>query len=384
MLKTTLHHPEVDLARISHQFEIFGEFIDAEPFGNGHINDSYVATYDQGGARIRYLHQRINHHVFRHPAALMDNFRRVTEHIWLGLHQGRVPDRSRRCLTLVPTREGLFFHEETNGNVWRTCVFIERATTYDVVESPAQAFAAARAFGLFQKQVADLPGGRLHETIPDFHHTPKRFEAFVHAVETDPCNRAAEVRDEIACAFQRHSICSHVVDLMDAGEIPERITHNDTKLNNVLLDTTTGEGLCVIDLDTVMQGSALYDFGDLVRSATSPAAEDERDLSKVSMQIDMWEALARGYLVGAGEALTAKEIELLPFAGKLISFEIGLRFLTDHLLGDQYFKVQHPGHNLDRARTQFKLMQSIEEQEVEMAALVQRIALEDRKVPAFS
>jgi len=369
MSKTTLHHPEVDLARISHQFEIFGEFLSAEPFGNGHINDSYVATYDQGGARIRYLHQRINHHVFKDPAALMENFRRVTGHIWRGLHEGLVPDRSRRCLTLVPTREGLFHHEEASG-VWRTCVFIERATTYDVVESPVQAFQAARAFGLFQKQVADLPGGRLHETIPDFHHTPKRFAAFAQAVEQDPLNRAATVLAEIEFAFKRQGICSLILDLLSQGEIPERITHNDTKLNNVLLDIATGEGLCVIDLDTVMPGSALYDFGDMVRSATSPAAEDEQDLARVYMQPEMFEALARGFLAGAGDALTAKEIELLPFAGKLISFEIGLRFLTDHLMGDQYFKVHRPGHNLDRARTQFKLVESIEEQEDFAARLV--------------
>ncbi len=373
MPKSTLTNPSADLRRISHQFEIYGEFICAEPFGNGHINDSYVATYDQGGARIRYLHQRVNHHVFKEPAALMENFWRVCEHIWHGLHTNHVPDRSRRCLTLLPTREGLYFLEEPSGDVWRTCVFIERAATYDVVESPNQAFQAAKTFGEFQRQVAGMNGGRLHETIPDFHNTPKRFAAFADAVARDPLNRAATVRDEIEFARRREPLASLLLDLHAAGEIPERITHNDTKLNNVLLDTETGEGLCVIDLDTVMPGIALYDFGDLVRSATSPGEEDERDLSKVYMQLEMFEALARGYLQGAGDALNAAEIEHLPFAGRLITYELGLRFLTDHLLGDQYFKIHRPGHNLDRTRAQFKLVESIEEQTDEATEIVERL-----------
>ncbi len=365
--------PPLNLRQISEQFQIFGEFIDAEPFGNGHINDSYVATYDQGGARIRYLHQRINHLVFKNPRTLMENFRRVTEHIWRGLHEAQVPDRSRRCLSLVPTREGMFYCQETSGNYWRTCVFIERATTYDVIESPKQAFEAARAFGFFQKQVSDLGGARLHETIPDFHHTPKRFEALQKAIAADPHNRAKTARHEIQFALKRAEMCSVLLDLQAEGKIPERITHNDTKLNNVLLDIDTGEGLCAIDLDTVMPGLALYDFGDLVRSATSPAAEDERDLSKVYMQKDMFEALAKGYLSSAADFLNPLEIELLPFAGKLISFEIGIRFLTDYLSGDSYFKIHREGQNLDRCRTQFKLVESIEEQEETCRQFIEKV-----------
>lgn len=365
--------PPYNLRHISEQFQIFGEFIEAEPFGNGHINDSYVATYDQGGARIRYLHQRINHHVFKDPEALMENFRRVTEHIWRGLHKNDVPDRSRRCLTLVPTREGIFYWQEPTGDYWRACVFVEKATTFDVIESPQQAYEAARAFGAFQKQVSDLPGGRLNETIPDFHNTPKRFAALEAAIAADPLNRAATAKREIEFALARQEICSVLLDFQAEGKIPERITHNDTKLNNVLLDTDTGEGLCAIDLDTVMPGLALYDFGDLVRSATSPAAEDERDLSQVFMQIDMFEALARGYLSSAADFLNPLEIDLLPFAGRLISFEIGLRFLTDFLTGDCYFKIDRDGQNLDRCRTQFKLVESIEDQEEATAGLVREI-----------
>src|SRR5690625_3957385 len=361
------------LRYLSEQFQIFGEFLGAEPFGTGHINDSYVATYDQGGARIRYLHQRINHHVFKEPEALMENFRRVTEHIWRGLHAADVPDRSRRCLLLVPTREGMYYWHGPKGDYWRTAVFIENVATYDVVKSPIQPYEAARTFGTFQKQLIGLPGGRLHETIPDFHNTPKRFADFQKALEADPLNRAAKIKEEIDFAFRREEICPVLIDLQKTGEIPERIAHNDTKLNNVLLDIKTGEGLCAIDLDTVMPGSALYDFGDLVRSATSPAAEDERDRSKVRMQIEMFEALARGYLASTSDFLEPLEIELLPFSGKLISFEIGLRFLTDYLLGDRYFKIQREDQNLDRCRTQFALVRSIEEQEKEASRIVDKI-----------
>ncbi len=366
--------PPWNLRNISEQFQIFGEYIGAESFGNGHINDSYVATYDQGGARIRYLHQRINHTVFKRPDQVMENFQRVTAHICRILHEQEVPDRSRKSLTLVPTKEGMPFLEETNGNFWRSFVFIERTASCDVIEFPRQAREAAKAFGMFQKQVASMGGARLHETIPDFHNTPKRFDAFVNAVESDPLNRAAGAKTEIDQALRRREMCEILLRLHQRGEIPERITHNDTKLNNVLLDTDTQEGMCVIDLDTVMPGLALYDFGDLVRTATCHAAEDERDLSKVSMCMELFRELAAGYLEAVGDWLTAAEIDMMPFSGKLISFEIGLRFLTDHLLGDDYFKVERPGHNLDRCRTQFALVKSIEEQEEEAAALIGGIA----------
>lgn len=359
---------------ISEQFQIFGEFVHAEPFGDGHINDSYVATYKQGGASIRYLHQRINHHVFRNPPALMENFQRVTNHISRLLHESDVPDRSRKGLTLVPTKEGMSYLQDVHGNFWRTCVFIEGTATYDVIETTRHAFEAARAFGEFQKQVSGLGGPRLHETIPDFHHTPKRFAALERAVEADPLNRAVGAKREIDFVLRRRELCDVLLKLQESGEIPERIAHNDTKLNNVLLDIETGEGMCVIDLDTVMPGLALYDFGDLVRSATSSAAEDERDLSKTYMRMEMFEALVRGYLSSAGEFLTEAEITCLPFSGKLITFEIGLRFLTDYLLGDTYFKVRREGHNLDRCRTQFKLVESIAAQEEAAMALVSDLA----------
>lgn len=356
-----------DVRAIARQFQITGDFVDAAPYGSGHINDTYCVNYDQGGTAIRYIFQRLNHNVFKRPGALMENVQRVTTHLAARV-SGR-PDASRRVLTLIPAVDGRGWHVDPEGSHWRAYIFIEKARTYDLVESPAQAFQAARAFGQFQKMLADLPAPRLHDTIPDFHHTPRRFAALEKAVEADAANRAASARAEIEFALARKPMCGVLLE----ANLPERVTHNDTKLNNVMLDDATGEGVCVIDLDTVMPGLALYDFGDSVRTTTSPAKEDERDLSKVRMQFPMFEALARGYLSTAGEFLTPAEKRLLPVAGKLITFEIGLRFLTDYLAGDVYFKVHREGHNLDRCRTQFKLVESIAQQEPEMNKLVESV-----------
>ena len=253
---------------------------------------------------------------------------------------------------------------------WRVYIFIEAARGLTMRwKIRRRRLQAAKAFGQFQKLLADLPAPRLHDTIPDFHHTPKRFAALEQAIAADAANRAKLAQPEIEFALRHKAICSVLLD----AKLPERVTHNDTKFNNVLLDDATGEGICVIDLDTVMPGLALYDFGDMVRTTTSPAKEDERDLSKVTMQFPMFEALARGYLSSAAEFLTPAEKKFLPFSGKLITFEIGIRFLTDFLAGDVYFKVHREGHNLDRCRTQFKLVESIEQQEETMNQLVETI-----------
>jgi Ser/Thr protein kinase RdoA (MazF antagonist) len=325
---------------------------------------------DQGGKSVRYVLQRINHNIFRNPDGLMRNVERVCRHTQAKLAQVGRADASRRALTLVPTRDGRGWYVDPHGNHWRCYVFVERATGHDVIRNADQAFQAAKAFGAFQALLADLPGDRLIETIPNFHHTPSRYAAFAAALAKDAHGRAKEAAPEIAFAQARAHEVGTIVEAMARGEIPERVTHNDTKLNNVLLDNESQEGICVIDLDTVMPGSALYDFGDLVRTSTSPAAEDETDLSKVTMQLPMFAALVQGYLASAGGFLTPRERELLPFAGKLITFEIGLRFLTDWLEGDVYFKVKRPRHNLDRLRTQFKLVESIEAQLPAMQALV--------------
>ncbi len=353
-----------NVGAVACQFQIFGEFVDAKPYGSGHINDTYCAVFHQAGLPVRYILQRINHNVFKNPVALMENIQRVTSH--LGEQVAGEPDFSRRVLTLVPARDGRAWHMDADDNYWRAYLFIERARTYDAVETTEQAFQAARAFGQFQKLLVDLPAPRLHDTIPDFHHTPKRFMALEQAIALDVAGRATLANQEIEFAFARKSIASGLLD----SNLPERVTHNDTKFNNVMLDDATGEGVCVIDLDTVMPGLALYDFGDMVRTTTSPAMEDERDLSKVTMQFPMFEALVRGYLTSAGRFLTNAEKQCLAFSGKLITFEIGIRFLTDYLVGDTYFKVHRSGHNLDRCRTQFKLVESIEKQEDRMNRLV--------------
>jgi Ser/Thr protein kinase RdoA (MazF antagonist) len=356
--------PEAAAARA---FAISGEFAGAAPYGSGHINDSYCAIFEHRSASSRYLLQRINHHIFKNPVALMENIERVTAH--LATQVADDPDHDRRALRLIPTRAGGVLHVDADGNYWRAYQFIGSATTYNSVQSPEQAFQAARAFGEFQRMLADLPAPRLHDTIPDFHHTPKRFAALEKAIAADVAGRAATAKPEIEFALARKPLATRLVE---AG-LPERVTHNDTKINNVLLDDATGEGTCVIDLDTVMPGLAAYDFGDMVRTATSPSAEDEQDLSRVNMEFPLFEALARGYLSSASGFLTPAEKDSLAFAGKLITFEIGIRFLTDYLSGDTYFKVHRDGHNLDRCRAQFKLLQSIEFQEDRMAELIRSI-----------
>jgi hypothetical protein len=356
-----------DIRSVARQFRIHGEFLDAEPYGNGHINDTYRAVFSQAGTSVRYIFQRINHNIFKNPVALMENILRVTTH----LHRKYAgqPDESRRAMTLVPARDGAAWYCDAGGNYWRAYLFIEQARTFDTVKSPRQAFAAAKAFGRFQTLLADLPAPRLNDTIPDFHHTPGRFAAFEKAVTADLANRALGAKSEINFAFRHQDIAGVLLN----ANLPERVTHNDTKLNNVMLDDTTGEGVCVIDLDTVMPGLAPYDFGDMVRTTTSPVREDERDLSLVTMQFPMFEALVRGYLATAAEFLTPAEKRCLAFSGQLITFEIGLRFLADHLAGDIYFKVHRENHNLERCRTQFKLVESIGQQEDAMNRLVEGI-----------
>ena len=361
-----------DTRAIARHFALLGDFVSAPPYGSGHINDTFALEMDQGGRSVRYVLQRINHKVFLRPDELMANVERVCAHAYAKLEQAGEPDAERRTLRLIPTRQSKAWHIDAAGNRWRCYHFIEGATGHDVVRSPEQAYAAAHSFGAFQSLLADLPGGRLHETIPDFHHTPSRFARFQQALAQDAHGRASASVPEIAFALARAHEVSVVIDALRDGTLPERVTHNDTKLNNVLLDDITQEGVCVIDLDTVMPGSVLYDFGDLVRTSTSPAAEDETDLAKVRMQLPMFAALVKGYLESTSGFLTPKEKELLPFAGKLITFEIGLRFLTDWLEGDTYFKIKRPTHNLDRARTQFKLVESIEAQLPAMQALVAR------------
>lgn len=354
------------------QFAISGELIGSEVIESGHINATYIASFQKRDGRVeRYILQRINGDVFLDPPAVMRNVEMVTRHINEKVMRMK-RDQGGQTLSLYPARSGQFYITGKGGGLWRCYNFIEGCKTYDIVENTRQAYQAAHAFGSFQDLVADIALDEIHETIPDFHHTPKRFQRLMEVAEQDSHGRRVDVQPELDFVKEREGIVSKLIDLKEAGMLPERVTHNDTKINNVMMDIATDEAVCVIDLDTVMPGLSLYDFGDLVRTAVSPAAEDERDLSKVEMRMPMFEALAQGY-VDACSCLSDMEIKHLVFSGKLISLEIGMRFLTDHLEGDVYFKTHREGHNLDRARTQFKLVELIEAAEPEMERFVQKL-----------
>ncbi|MEN9362610.1 MAG: hypothetical protein RL095_4145 [Verrucomicrobiota bacterium] len=355
-----------DLQDLASRFQIAGDYVRAEAYGSGHINDTFCLHFLQGGQARRYILQRINHLVFKDPEAVTANIDRVTRHI--SAQVAHLPDAARRVLKPIPARDGRDLCS-AGGNFWRCYDFIAGARCYDEIESHAQAYAAARAFGLFQKQLADLPG-RLIETIPGFHNTRRRFDNLVDAIRLDPLGRAGAVEEAIDFCLQREGIVDLLLEGQRKGLLPERNTHNDTKLNNVLIDDLSGEGICVIDLDTVMPGLSLYDFGDMCRSACRPCAEDETELSKVVCDLDMFEALVRGYLDSARDFLVEAEIDLLAFSARLITFEIGVRFLEDHLRGDVYYRIHHPGHNLERALVQFQLVRSFEENQAAMESIV--------------
>lgn len=362
----------VDLAAVAQAFPLLGRFRHGAPYGSGHINDTFAVEYDQAGKAVRYILQRINRRIFQDVPALMENIARVTAHAAARAERRADNDASRRALQLVRTWEGLTWHRDSAGDAWRCYLFIEKARTYDVIETPQQAREAARAFGTFQQMLTDLPGGRLHETIPYFHHTRRRFEALRSAVEADVAQRRRAVEEEIRFAFDREATVDTLRELQERGDIPERVTHNDTKLNNVMIDDETQEGVCVIDLDTVMPGLVLHDFGDMVRSATNSAAEDEKDLSRIDVRLPIFEALVEGYLSSTASFLNEAECAHLVLGGRLMTYEVGIRFLTDFLQGDIYFKTKRPDHNLDRARNQFALLRRMEERTPEMEAAVRR------------
>lgn len=356
-----------DLQFIARQFRTRGKPVEIAPVPVGHINDTFIVTTDSN----RYVLQRINHIVFTQPVGVMENIVRITEHIREKTARTDPGSASRQLMVVATTEDG-GYHRDADGNFWRMYNFIEDAVTYDTLASASLAHEAARMFGWFQKMLIDLPGPPLHETIRGFHDTPRRFERFQEVLKADVANRAKNARGEIDFVFQNAAICQVLSDLVGRGEVPVRIAHNDAKINNVMFDTSTSEGVCVIDLDTVMPGLSVYDFGDLVRTAACSAAEDERDLSKVAVDISLFDALAQGFAQETGPFLTPAEKSHTAFGGKLITFEQMIRFLTDYLAGDVYYKVHREGHNLDRTRTQRKLVQSMIEQEESMNRLVER------------
>jgi aminoglycoside phosphotransferase (APT) family kinase protein len=366
------------LQEIASQFQVRGDFIEALAFGHGHINDTYLARYRSPADEHRYILQRINHAVFKEPEKVIENIERVTRYAREYVRaQGGDPDQ--RVLTLVAAQDGRFFHRDEAGNTWRVYHYVEGTSMFEANPSLHVLYSAAKAFGEFQRILADLPGERLHETIPNFHHTRKRFETFQQILSQDPVNRAVQVKSEIDFILKREADASVVVDLLAQNRLPERVTHNDTKINNVLIDDKSGEGLCVIDLDTVMPGSALYDFGDMVRAGAAASAEDEPLTSRAGLNIDRFIQLARGYSDAVRDMLTQAEWELLAFSAKLITFEQAIRFLGDYIHGDTYYKIQRPGQNLDRARTQIKMVAEMEEKMGLMEAVVERCRLGKQK-----
>lgn len=354
------------------QFDLGGKVIKQLPYGNGHINDTYLLTIQkEDGTEGRVILQRMNRGIFTKPVELMENIMGVTSFLREKIIANG-GDPNRETLNVIPAKDGKPYAVDADGEYWRCFSFIEATTSYDKVESLEDFYESAVAFGNFQRLLADYPAETLHETIVGFHDTKARFEVFKKAVEEDVCGRADSVREEIEFVLAHEDVANVFGDLLAKGELPLRVTHNDTKLNNILIDNETHKGICVVDLDTVMPGLAMNDFGDAVRFGASTAAEDEKDLDKVWCDMELFEAYTKGFIEGCGGKLTQKEIEMLPMGAKVMTFECGMRFLTDHLKGDTYFKIHRPNHNLDRARTQFKLVSDMEAKWETMAEIVKK------------
>lgn len=345
--------------------------VSCERYGSGHINDTFLVVQNKDGKEERYILQRMNHEVFKDPVGLMGNVDGVTRFLRDKIvENGGDPDRE--TLNLVPDLDGAVFYRDSSGNYWRVYLFIAGATCYNLVEKPEDFYQSGKAFGHFQRLLADYPAAELVETIPGFHDTPKRFDTFKKAVEEDVCGRAALVQKEIQFALDRAADMGVAKDMLTAGELPLRVTHNDTKLNNIMIDDVTGEALCIIDLDTIMPGLSIFDFGDSIRFGANTAEEDETDLSKVSLSLPLFEIYTKGFLEGCDGRLTEAEKKMLPMGAKLMTLECGIRFLTDYLQGDTYFKIHREHHNLDRTRTQFELVADMERKWGEMEEIVRR------------
>ena len=352
-------------------FKLPGELKECIRYGSGHINDTYRLTYETPKGTKRYILQRMSKSIFKKPVELMENVSGVTA--WLRkkiIENGGDPERE--TLTLVKSNDGLPYFVDSTGEYWRVYLFIEGATCYDAVKDDNDFYQSAVAFGHFQRLLADYPAETLHETIKDFHNTPDRLEKFKKAVAEDICGRAASVQKEIDFILEREELTHALYDLQLDGRLPLRVTHNDTKLNNIMIDDETGKAICVIDLDTVMPGLTANDFGDSIRFGASTALEDEQDLSKVSCDLHLFDVYARGFIEGCGGALTDLELDLLPMGAILMTFECGIRFLTDHLEGDHYFRIHREGHNLDRARTQLVLVKDMEEKLPQMNEVINK------------
>ena len=354
-------------------YEFPATLMGAVRYGQGHINDTFcVLCQPQDGDCIRFILQGLSSAAFPHPEELMENMVGITSYLRQQIIANS-GDPMRETLSLVKTKDGKDFYTDSCGKVWRLTPFIENTDCYQKA-TPELFEASARAFGKFQHMLKDYPAHTLHEPIARFHDTENRFEKFLAALAADKLGRAAQVQDEIAFVMARKEDCSVAMQALRDGKLPLRVTHNDTKLNNILIDRTTGEGICVIDLDTTMPGLSINDFGDSIRFGANHTAEDEKDLSKVNFDIDLYEAYTRGFLAGAQGSLTEAELEYLPWGAKLMTLECGIRFLTDYLDGDNYFRIHYPEQNLDRCRTQFKLVSDMEQQFQAMHDVVSKYA----------
>jgi hypothetical protein len=360
--------PDFNLPAVAASFSIKGTFAAARPYGSGHIHDTFLVQTRERDCPD-YILQRINHDIFKDVPRLMENIVRVTGHIRgkLSAIPGARPERE--VLTVIPTTDGRNFHLDANGNYWRCYIFINYQRSYDLVDSPGRACEGGKHFGRFLRLLADFPNPPLHETIAGFHNLEIHLQRFLSNLQADPCGRVGTIAAEIALIQERAEAMKLILSLGRAGRIPLRITHNDTKFNNILFDEQ-GQGLCIIDLDTVMPGYVHYDFGDAIRSGTNTALEDERDLSRVKIDIALFAGYSKGFLQSLRGCLTAEEISHLAFSAKLFAFLIGLRFLSDYLAGDLYFKIKYPGHNLQRARVQFRLLESMERQYGQMTNII--------------
>lgn len=359
-----------DIKQAIRQFNFEGKYLSAEELRSGNINSTYKLIFAKAdGTRIGYILQKINTVVFKDPDGVMENIINVIDHIDKKL-VAKGENTDRRLLHFITTKSGGYMCKDTNGYFWRAYLFVDGVTAHNSISEPNLFYEAGRGFGEFQKNLFDFPAEKLHETIPDFHNTKRRFYAFVAAIAEDKAGRVRDLEPEIDFLFERRKMMSEVVDKIDSGILPVRVTHNDTKLNNVLIDDATGKAVCVIDLDTVMPGSSLYDYGDAIRFGASTAAEDEPDVSKITVDMELFKLFTKGFVEEVASALTKEEIHYLPLGAKVMTCELALRFLTDYINGDEYFKINSPDHNLVRARAQMKLLTEIEKKYDEMTEYV--------------
>ncbi len=364
--------PEYDFQTITGQFSLRAISSAVRPYGSGHINDTFFLR-SAAGEKNNYLLQRINHRVFKNIPQMMRNIEIVTGHIQKKISQTPNADVERRYLKFLPAKNGKLYYQDVYGNYWRACVFIANSRSFDRVDNCEKAWQAGKAFGHFQQLLVDLPADLLHETIPHFHNVKKRLVRFRQVIAANPAGRVSSVQKEITAIEQRAAEMPLILHLAAAGEIPLRLTHNDTKINNILFDENN-KTLCVIDLDTVMPGYVHYDFGDGIRTACNCGEEDDADLENVGLDIEFFAAYAGGFLEEMRPFLNLCEIEHLAFSAKLLTFIMALRFLTDFIDGDNYYKVHHKSHNLQRARAQLQLLRSMEMQFKNMQEIIRDVA----------